>query len=96
MPKFLYTVIVFTLLLWYLFVTYLDSIPPSNIFAKIGALLLLFFPAALTNSLILYGRKPRELKEKSPKQAYRDGIKKSLLVSLFFVILIGIKIIVIK
>lgn len=96
MPKFLYTIIVLALLLWYLLVVFMDSNAPDS-YSKILFALGVFMAAfSLTLSMVFFHIKSKKRPLQDKRKAYRDSLKLGVLVSGFVTFFLVVKTLMIK
>jgi len=86
-PKFLFTVIIATLLVWTLFITFILKFPPENFIIIFAFLILMYFCLSLTLSIPLYFYKQNRTRTLKPRQVYRFGVRWG---SFFSIIITGI------
>lgn len=96
MPKFLYTIIVAALLLWYLLAVFIDSNAPDS-FSKILFALGIFMAAfSLTLSLVFFAIKNKKHPLHDKRVMYRESFKLGVFVSGFVTFFLVVKTLVIK
>ena len=96
MPKFLYTIIVAALLLWYLLAVFMDSNPPDS-FSKILFALAVYMAAfSLTLSLVFFAIKNKRQPLQDKRTLYRDSLRLGVFVSGLVTFFLVVKTLVIK
>ncbi len=99
MPKFIYTILVITFGLWYLFTTYIYNVPPEGFFKIAGGIILFFITITFSFSLVIFYLNKKKSKNSKHyydvellKKLYRKSFKISLILALLFLVILVTKI----
>ncbi len=96
MPRFFYTLTTIAVVLWFVFIKLLASVPPTTNLVVVGVLLYLFFLLTLTASLVIFVfaiKHPQEVKFDNPNKRflYRRGLRKSVAIALLLILVLVLR-----